>query len=120
MSPHHIKNTQDFVDKIENIMVDASKILISYDVSALFTSIPVDGALEVVKHLIMLINDNSWKQRTYLSASQVLSLLEFYLRRTIYFSFQDGGCAKGSSGGLTSPVWTRTLSSPANRKWTIS
>ena len=31
--PHHIKNTQDFVEKVKNIHVDPCETLISYDVS---------------------------------------------------------------------------------------
>ena len=99
-SPHHIKNTQDFVSKIKHLSVDGNKTLISNDVSALFTSIPVDKALEVVENLIK--SQDCWKNKTYLNADQVLSLLGFCLRTT-YFTFrgdlyqQDEGCAMGSS-----------------------
>ena len=92
-------SSQDFVDKVKNIVVDSSEILISYNVSALFTSIPVDRESEVVKHL--LINDNSKKQRTYLSVSHVLPLLQVCLHTTFSFRgelyHQDGGCAMSSS-----------------------
>ena len=56
------------------------EILISYDVSALFTSIPVDSALEAVK--IALEEDDSWKEITDLTADQVLQLLDFCLSTT--------------------------------------
>ena len=66
----------------------------------MFTSIPVDKALEVVEEL--LNSDDSWKERTYLDSDQILHLLGFCLRMT-YFTFQgdinkqDGGCTMGSA-----------------------
>ena len=83
-SPHHIKNTEDFVSKIKHLSVDCNETLISYDVLALFTSIPVDKALEVVENLLK--SQDCWKSKTYLNTDQVLSLLEFCLRTT-YFTF---------------------------------
>ena len=74
------------------------KFLTSYDVTAIFTSVQVDGALEDVKELLQ--KDNSWKSRTYLNALQIIALLEFRLTTT-YFMFrgqsyqQDRGCAMG-------------------------
>ena len=85
---------------MKNIHVDSCETLISYDVSALFTSIPVDKALEVVE--VLLNSDDSLKERTYLDSDQVLRLLGFCLRTT-YFTFQgdiykqDGGCDIGSA-----------------------
>ena len=42
-SPHHIQNSQDFVASIKDLKLDDNEILTSYDVTALFTSVPVDG-----------------------------------------------------------------------------
>ena len=97
-SPHHIQNSQDFVASIKDLKLDDNEILTSYDVTALFTSVPVDGAREVIKELLQ--KDDSWKSRTYLNASQIITLLEFCLTTT-YFKFrgqtyqQDHGCAMG-------------------------
>ena len=97
-SPHHIQNSQDFVAKVKDLKVDDTEVQTSYDVTALFTSVPVDGALEVIKEL--LESDDSWKKRIYLNAKEILTLLEFCLNTT-YFKFrgqlyqQDHGCAMG-------------------------
>ena len=78
--------------------MDDNEILTSYDVTALFPSVPVDSALEVIKELLQ--KDDSWKSITYLNASQIITLLEFCLTTT-YFKFrgqiyqQDHGCAMG-------------------------
>ena len=54
-SEHYILNTEAFVNHVKDLKVEPDEILISYDVSALFTSIPVDSALEATK--IALEND---------------------------------------------------------------
>ena len=98
-SEHHILNTEGFVNRVKDLKVEPEEILISYDVSALFTSIPVDSALEAVR--IALEEDDSWKEITDLTADQVLLLLDFCLSTT-YFVFREqfypqcGGCAMGS------------------------
>ena len=84
-SRHHIQNSQDFVASIKDLKLDDNEILTSYDVTVLFTSVPVDGALEVIKELLQ--KDDSWKRRTYLNASQIITLLEFCLTTT-YFKFR--------------------------------
>ncbi len=38
---HHIKNSQDFVKKIKNIVLSPDETVVSYDVCSLFTCIPV-------------------------------------------------------------------------------
>ena len=50
--PHHINSTQDFVEQVKHINLAPEECLSSYDVSALFTSVPVDPALKVIKDLL--------------------------------------------------------------------
>ena len=46
--PHHINSTQDFVEQVRHITLAPGECLSSYDVSALFTSVPIDPALKVI------------------------------------------------------------------------
>ena len=39
-SPHHINSTHDFVEQVKHINLAPGECLSSYDVSALFTSVP--------------------------------------------------------------------------------
>ena len=39
-SPHHTKNTGDFIEQIKQVTLQADETITSYDVSALFTSVP--------------------------------------------------------------------------------
>ena len=40
---HHILSTEAFVNRVKDLKGEPDEILISYDVSVLFTSIPVDS-----------------------------------------------------------------------------
>ena len=51
-SPHHINSTQDFVELVKHITLAPGECLTSYDASALFTSVPVDPALNIIKDLL--------------------------------------------------------------------
>ena len=84
-SPHHINSTQDFVEQVKHITLAHGECLSSYDVSALFTSVPVDPVLNIIKDL--LEKDHTLKERTVLAVSDIILLLEFCLKNT-YFSFQ--------------------------------
>ena len=103
-SPHFIKNSSDFINKIKDLEVPPGRKMVSYDVTALFTSIPVDQAIEVVK--ARLQEDRHLSKRCELSIGQLIQLLTFCLNTT-YFTYngvfykQKQGTAMGSS---VSPV----------------
>ena len=44
-TPHRIKNSGDFVSKLKDLSVAPPRRIVSFDVSALFTSIPTDRAV---------------------------------------------------------------------------
>ena len=50
--PHHFSSTQDFVEQVKNVTLLPGECLSSYDVTALFTSVPVDPALGIIKDLL--------------------------------------------------------------------
>ena len=47
-TPHHIKNTKDFVNEIHCIQLQLGKYVSSYGVSALFTSEQTDPAFNII------------------------------------------------------------------------
>ena len=61
-STTQIHSTQDFVKQAKKITFQPGECLSSYDVSALFTSVPVDPAMGIIKGL--LEQDNTLKERT--------------------------------------------------------
>ena len=90
---------QEFANFVTNQQIADDKVVVSFDVISLFTSIPVNYALEIVKR--KLGESQEWQSATALSQDQVLDLLSFVLRNS-YFSFQEViyqqvfGCAMGS------------------------
>ena len=100
-SPHHINSTHDFVEQVKHITLAPGKCLSSYDVSSLFTSVPVDKALKVIKDL--LEKDPTLKERTVLLVEDITLLLEFCLKKT-YFSFQDQFYEQVEGVAMGSPV----------------
>ena len=77
-SPHHINSTKDFVEQAKHITLAPGECLSSYDVSALFTSVPVDPALIIIKDL--LVKDHTLKERTVMGVDAIIFLLEFCLK----------------------------------------
>ena len=82
---HHVKNSSDFAREVKELKIEPDEELRSYDVSALFTSVPVDKALAVIKD--RLEKDGTLKDRTPLSPDDVTRLLGLCLNCT-YFLFQ--------------------------------
>ncbi|XP_072050059.1 uncharacterized protein [Amphiura filiformis] len=99
-SPHHIKNTQEFVNRIKDITLSEGETITSYDVTALFTCIPPDFALKVVKEC--LNNDTTLIERTNLNVDQIVELVSICLNTT-YFSYQ-GKFYKQHGVAMGSPV----------------
>ena len=55
MSPTHLKNSADFLDKIK--AVDHTKRMISFDAKSLFTNVPIDGATRVLQVALEVVED---------------------------------------------------------------
>ena len=82
-SPHHINSTHDSVKQVEQLTLTPGECLSSYNVSALFSSVPVDPALGVIKDL--LDKYPTLKDRTVLLVKDIIPLLEFCLKKHVLF-----------------------------------
>ena len=71
-SPHHINSTQDFVEQVKHITLAPGECLWSYDVSSLFTSVPIDPVLNIIKNL--LEKNHTLKERTVMGVSDIILL----------------------------------------------
>ena len=85
-SPHHIQSISDFVNRAKGITLLPGQNLTSYDVTALFTSVPIDPALNITKDL--LEKDEKLQDTMVLWVQNIIELLGFCLHNT-YFSFQN-------------------------------
>ena len=98
---HHLENTKDLVDTMKDFRLQDNETLVSFDVVSLFTNIPVEKALEVIK--TKLESDKTLKRRTNLTVTDILDLLGFVLTTT-YFKF-NGNLYKQKFGtAMGSPV----------------
>ena len=99
--PYHIGSTHDFMEQVKQLTLTHGECLSSKNISALFTSVPVDPALGVIKDL--LEKDPTLKDRTVLPVKDTILLLGFCLK--IYtFSFQDQFYEQLKGATMGSPV----------------
>ena len=99
MSTHHVHNTKDFVEHLKDIRQKQGECIISYDVIALFTSVPIQLVVNIIQQ--KLANDKDLQQRTTMFIKHIISLLEFYLKCTCFvfqgqYHEQVEGAAMGS------------------------
>ena len=100
-SPHHIKNTGDFIQQIKQVKLQADEIITSYDVSALFTSVPIEAATNIIQRRLEL--GQQLHLRTNMKVEHITSLLELCLKTT-YFQFQGSFYEQINGAAMGSPI----------------
>ena len=100
-SPHHVQNNQDFMDSIRDIKIKPEECITSYDVSALFTSIPIEPAINIIEQ--QLKEDKDLHSRTNMKIHHITSLLRFCLNNS-YFSFQGRFYQQTEGAAMGSPI----------------
>ena len=100
---NHVNNSKEFADDMKKTRLEEGECIISYDVSSLFTSIPVISSIDKIKN--KREQDTKLPKRTTISANHTLELLEFCICNT-YFMFQDQFYeqTKGQPWGLLCPI----------------
>ena len=100
-SPHHIHNNQDFMEHPKGIQLGPDEAMVSYDVRALFISMPIQPALDVIGKLLK--EDTSLQNRTSMSTKHIMDLLEFCLRST-YFTYRGKFYEQVEGAAMGSPI----------------
>ena len=98
---YHIKNFKDFVREVREIRIEPDEELCSNDMSALFTSVPVGKALEVIRE--KLEEDESLRDRTPLASDDIMRLLSLCLNCT-NFLFQGEYYLQIHGAAMQSPI----------------
>ena len=83
---YSVRNSKEFVDYVQNFTISESEILVSFDVLSLFTSVPMDKALNLV--LELLTSDESLSLRTSLAISDITIGLKHCFSFTV-FSYKN-------------------------------
>ena len=81
---YNIKDAYQLKEKLTNIILDDDEVLISYDVIALFTNIPVHTAINIIMKKWHTI-----QHLTNIPKSQFLKILQFCLKDNNYFQFDN-------------------------------
>ena len=83
---YHVKNMAQFSKQLRDLRVKEDDIINAHDVVSLFTNIPIDKAMAVIRN--QLECDKTLSNRKNLTPDDVMSLLELVMSTT-YFKF-DG------------------------------
>ena len=94
-------NNKDFLESIKDIKVEEDDCIMSYEVSALFTSIPIDTTINIIKK--QLEDDRDLHSRTNMTIKHICCLLEFCLKNT-YFKFNGKFYERKEGATMGSPI----------------
>ena len=97
---HHVKNTKDFIESIQDITLKTDECLVSHYVEVPFTSVPIQSALAITKNKL---EDRDLHLRTSMSVQHIFWLLEFCLKST-YFLFQGKFYQQLEGTAMGSPI----------------
>ena len=81
---HYIKNSKDFVEKCRDMEVGTDETLVSYDVTALYPSVPQEEAIQVFHH--ELISDDNLEKKTRMKPDSVIKLLKTCMQTKYFIS----------------------------------
>ena len=101
LSKHHIQNTIDFVQQIKEVKLKEDESMVSYDVTALFTSVPIPPVLKIIEE--KLKEDKDLPRRTSMNTRHITQLFEFCLRSTS-FVFQEQHYEQVEGAAMGSPL----------------
>ena len=100
-SIHHVQNSTQFAEEMKRTRIEQGECITSYDVTALFTSIPVPSALDIIRS--KLEQDADLSNRTSMSADNIIELLSFCLNNT-HFVFQEEFYEQTRGAAMGSPI----------------
>ena len=100
-SRHHIQNNQDFLEDLKGIKLHPDEVMMSFDVKALFTSVPIEPALVIIEKLLK--EDQNLQSRTTMSIQHIMDLLGLCLRGT-YFTFNGKFYEQVEGAAMGSPI----------------
>ena len=100
-SIHHVQNSSQFAEEMKRTRIEQGECITSYDVTALFTSIPIPSTLGIIRS--KLEQDADLSNRTSMSADNIIELLSFCLNNT-YFVFQEEFFEQTRGAAMGSPI----------------
>jgi hypothetical protein len=98
-----VKNTEHFIKSIKDFNFQNEDYLVSFDVVSLFTNVPVEEVLQIIKNRFS--TDTFFSERSPLQVEDMMELLDICLKTTNFqfygkFYQQKDGMAMGNSLSL--------------------
>jgi len=115
-NPYNVKNSFELKESIKNIKIKRTESLVSFDVVSLFTKVPINMTLEILKN--KLSTNISWKSTTKLTETDIINAVEICVSNTTFlcrgkFYKQLEGAAMGSP---ISPVFCEVFMGQFEKK----
>ena len=101
---NNAKNSNMFFNYIRNVPIEDDEIMVSFDVTSLYTNIPIIDTLNIIKDYVN--NDDHFTRKTAIPQDRFLDLVRLVLTTTWYtfnsqFYQQTDGVAMGGPASLT-------------------
>ena len=97
----HVLNSKHFAETMGDITIGSDESLVSFDVTSLFTNVPIGEAVEIIRD--RLREDEDLVERTPLSPDRIAELLGLCLKST-YFSYSGEFYEQREGAAMGSPV----------------
>ena len=105
----HSENSKVFSEYVRTLTVEEDEILVSFDVTSLYTNVPIRDTLTIIKEL--LENDADLHSKTKIPPKDVLEIVEFLLTTTwflyngIFFKQTDGVAMGGPASSVVAEIY---------------
>ena len=101
---NNAKNSTTFSNYIRNVPIEDDEIMVSFDVTSLYTNIPIIDTLNIIKDSVN--NDDQFTRKTAIPQDKFLDLVHLVLTTTWYtfnsqFNQQTDGVAMGGPASST-------------------
>ncbi|XP_031619415.1 uncharacterized protein LOC116338357 [Contarinia nasturtii] len=95
-----VKNSIEFANELKNVQIQEDEVMVSFDVSALFPSIPLDHALVSLENHLRKHNVQSDHLNIYMETAKLCMKMNYFEYRKRYFKIESGT----SMGNPLSPL----------------
>ena len=109
----HTNNSKSFSTFIHQQNIEPDGIIVFFDVTSLYTTIPIDQALLIIEDLLQ--RDDKLADQTPSSPNQILDLLNVLLQATNFkfnnqfYQQTDGAAMGGPTSAIVSEIYIQAL-----------
>jgi hypothetical protein len=95
-SDFELKNSEDFVERIKDLEIEEDEMMVSFDIVALFPNVPIDKAINTMKHHVGRVNIEQSKKQFIIKSVEVCTKMNQFQFRGKFYK-QTKGLGIGSS-----------------------